>query len=138
MPSRTYLILMATKKHLVFIDQEKWDRDFIKKRFKSQRLTFLTRLGNYDKIKDADILSVFINSKITPKVLEKLPNLKFIATRSTGFDHIDLPACKERGIKVSNVPTYGENTVAEHTFGLILCLSRKIYQASSRTRSSEG
>ena len=134
MPSRTYLILMATKKHLVFIDQEKWDRDFIKKRFKSQRLTFLTRLGNYDKIKDADILSVFINSKITPKVLEKLPNLKFIATRSTGFDHIDLPACKEKGIKVSNVPIYGENTVAEHTFGLILCLSRKIYQASSRTR----
>jgi len=125
---------MPTKKHLVFIDREKWDRDFIKKRFKNHRLTFLTRLGAFDKIKDADVLSVFINSKVTDKVLAKLPRLQFIATRSTGFDHIDLASCKKRGIKVSNVPTYGENTVAEHTFGLILCLSRKIYQASSRTR----
>ena len=122
------------KKHLVFIDREKWDRDYIIKSFQGLRLTFLTKIGQYDKIKDADILSIFIDTNITASVLAKLPKLKFIATRSTGFDHIDIKACKKRGIKVANVPTYGENTVAEHTFGLILCLSRKIYQASNRTK----
>jgi D-lactate dehydrogenase len=46
---------------------------------------------------------------------------------------VDLATCRARGIAVSNVPTYGENTVAEHTFGLILALSRKIHQAYVRT-----
>jgi len=50
-----------------------------------------------------------------------------IATRSTGFDHIDLKAAKEKNIPIAYVPGYGDNTVAEFAFGLILNLSRKIY-----------
>ena len=42
-----------------------------------------------NKAKDADIISVFTNSIINKNVIDALPNLKFIATRSTGFDHID-------------------------------------------------
>jgi D-lactate dehydrogenase len=56
---------------------------------------------------------------------------------STGFDHIDIEECKRRKIKVSNVPFYGENTVAEHAFGLILTLSRKIHQAIERTKRDD-
>jgi len=63
------------------------------------------------------------------------PNLKFIATRSTGFDHIDLDACLKRGIVVSNVPSYGENTVAEHTMALLLMMSRKVHQSVLQVRS---
>jgi D-lactate dehydrogenase len=70
---------------------------------------------------------------VTREVLDQLPRLRAVATRSTGYDHIDLAACRERGVVVSNVPTYGENTVAEHTFGLILALSRRIHQAYVRT-----
>jgi D-lactate dehydrogenase len=81
----------------------------------------------------ASLLSIFIRSHVTADLLARLPALRFIATRSTGYDHIDLAACRARGIVVSNVPTYGENTVAEHTFGLILALSRKIHQAYVRT-----
>ncbi len=51
---------------------------------------------------------------------------------STGFDHIDLAECRKRKIKVANVPYYGENTVAEHTFALILSLSRNIHRAYIR------
>ncbi len=76
---------------------------------------------------------MFIRSHITGHLLAQLPDLRFIATRSTGYDHLDVAACQARGIVVSNVPTYGENTVAEHTFGLILSLSRTIHQAYSRT-----
>jgi D-lactate dehydrogenase len=78
---------------------------------------------------------VFIHSQVTPQVLEALPNLKFIATRSTGFDHIDLDACLKRGIVVSNVPSYGENTVAEHTLALLLMMSRKVHQSVLQVRS---
>jgi D-lactate dehydrogenase len=80
-------------------------------------------------------LSVFIYSHVTREVLDALPELKFIATRSTGFDHIDLEACRKRGIAVSNVPSYGENTVAEHSIALLLMLSRKVHQSVLQMRS---
>ncbi|HOS43551.1 MAG TPA: NAD(P)-dependent oxidoreductase [Armatimonadota bacterium] len=81
----------------------------------------------------AEILSVFVHSRVTPDILDAMPALKFIATRSTGYDHIDLETCNARGILVANVPRYGDNTVAEHTFALILSLSRKIHKAYQRT-----
>ncbi len=81
-----------------------------------------------------EILSCFIRSQIDTAFLEQCPNLKLIATRSTGFDHIDLAWCSSHGIAVTNVPVYGENTVAEHTFGLILALSRHIYDAADRVK----
>jgi D-lactate dehydrogenase len=86
-----------------------------------------------DLARDASVLSVFIHSPVMAELLAQVPHLRFIATRSTGYDHVDLETCRARGIAVSNVPTYGENTVAEHTFGLILALSRKIHQAYVRT-----
>lgn len=82
---------------------------------------------------DAAVLSVFVHCQVTRETLALMPNLRFIAARSTGFDQIDLDACSERGIPVSNVPRYGENTVAEHTFALMLSLSRKIHKAYQRT-----
>lgn len=85
---------------------------------------------------DFDAISVFVDSSVKAKVLEKLPNLKFIATRSTGFDHIDLNECKRKDIAVSFVPSYGENTVAEFAFGLLLTLSRKIYESYDRIRET--
>jgi D-lactate dehydrogenase len=58
-----------------------------------------------------------------------MPGLKFISTRSTGFDHIDCEYAESKGIKVSNVPAYGSYTVAEFTFALLLALSRKTCNA---------
>ncbi len=91
------------------------------------------KLANLSLAKDTEVLSVFIYSRIGKAELEQMPQLKLIATRSTGFDHIDLAACGERNVTVTNVPFYGENTVAEHTFGLILSLSRNIHKAYVRT-----
>lgn len=82
---------------------------------------------------EAEVLSVFVHSRVPETLLAQMPRLRMIATRSTGFDHIDLAYCTAHGIPVSNVPRYGENTVAEHTFGLILALSRKIHKAYQRT-----
>jgi len=90
-----------------------------------------------DQAKDADIVSVFIHSSLNYTNLALLPSLKFVATRSTGYDHIDLVYCHERGISISNVPSYGENTVAEHTFALILALSRNIHKAFVHTLAKD-
>lgn len=84
---------------------------------------------------DAEAVSTFIYSKLTRDVLEKLPALKLIATRSTGYDHIDTAYCTERGIAVVNVPTYGENTVAEHVFALLLAISHRLIEAVNRART---
>lgn len=95
----------------------------------SERLTG----ANVDAYADAEIMSGFIYSDLSAPILEACPNLKMIATRSTGYDHIDLEVCARRGILVTNVPNYGENTVAEHAFGLILALSRNLHKAYQRT-----
>ena len=100
-------------------------------RFHSEPLTRVAQVAQ-----DADeleILSPFVHSRLTADILDSLPNLKLITTRSTGYDHIAVPDAKDRGLLICNVPTYGENTVAEHTFALILALSRNLHKAYVRT-----
>lgn len=84
--------------------------------------------------KNAEVISVFVASQVTRQMIEKMPRLKLIATRSTGYDHIDLEAAAARDITVVNVPTYGENTVAEAAFSLMLALTRKLIPTVSTTR----
>ena len=67
---------------------------------------------NIQDVLDFDVISTHSKSKVTSAVIEKLNNLKLVATRTTGFDHIDLQKCKEKNIVVCNVPAYGEITVA--------------------------
>ncbi len=90
-----------------------------------------------DEHADAEVVSVFIYSDLDPEAISRLGRLEMVATRSTGFDHIDLDACRERGIVVANVPTYGENTVAEHVFALLLAISHRVLEAADRTRRGD-
>lgn len=115
-----------------------WERQYLSKRLTDAELFFdagtvdLSRPGPWC---EAECLSVFIYSRLTRETLAALPKLRMIATRSTGFDHIDLEACRARGIVVANVPSYGENTVAEHTFALILMLSRKVHKSYAQVQA---
>ncbi len=79
-------------------------------------------------------LSCSLYSKLTAKELAAFPDLEHIVTRSTGFDHIDMKVCQKRGIKVSNTPSYGSVTVAEHVFALILGLSRHVHDMRDYVR----
>ncbi len=74
---------------------------------------------------DADILLVN-KVLIQDTVLAQLPNLKYIAITATGYNNIDLIAAKKRGIPVSNIQGYGTNSVAQHTFALLLALTNKV------------
>jgi D-lactate dehydrogenase len=58
--------------------------------------------------------------------------VKMIATRSSGYDHIDLRAASEKGIVVCNIPDYGAHMIAEHAFGLLLAVARNIVRGADR------
>ena len=77
------------------------------------------------RIQDADI--VIVNKvKLSAQTLAQATRLKLIAVAATGTDNIDLAACQQRGIVVSNVRHYAVHTVPEHTFALIFALRRSV------------
>ncbi len=116
---------------IVYFDVEDYEKEFL-----------ITANANYDfalvysplnemnninpEYYNADIISVFTTSRVSAKVLEKFKNLKLIALRSVGFNHIDIEYCKKNDIAVVNSPNYGNITVAEFALGLLLDVSRKI------------
>ncbi|MGB9763471.1 MAG: NAD(P)-dependent oxidoreductase [Minisyncoccia bacterium] len=127
-------------KKIAFLEITEWDKDYLKNFSDfSSKCDFFEEeisLNNVNKFSQYEIISIFINSKINKEILDNLSNLKLIVTRSTGFDHIDIEECKKRNILVCNVPEYGSHTVAEYTFGLILMLLRKLYDAYHQVRET--
>ncbi len=118
---------------ILFFYNEDWEKDYFNQKIeKGLEVEFLKgRIQDYSDLKDetVEILSVFVDSSVKATAFDKFPNLKYIVTRSTGFDHIDIAEAKRRGIIVANVPSYGTVTVAEFVFALLLCVSRKIFPA---------
>ncbi len=126
---------------IIFFYSEEWEKEYFSQRVGASKPA--VGQGDFDikfvkgvvqehpdlKDETATILSVFVGSQVAAEVMDRFPNLKLIATRSTGFDHIDIEEAKKRGIAVSNVPEYGSKTVAEFAFALLLALSRKIFPA---------
>ena len=122
---------------ITFFEIEQWEKEYLTSFFPDYNLKFLKEKIQEVEIQElfsSSIISPFIYSKLSDEMLKKFPNLKLIATRSTGFDHIDINFCKEHRISVAHVPSYGAHTVAEHTFALLLALSRKIVSAVDRSR----
>lgn len=94
-------------------------------------------LDNVARFADAEVISPFVHSNLGGAVLARMPRLRLIATRSTGYDHVDLAYCRAAGITVCNVPDYGDHTVAEHAFALLLALCRRIPEAAERVRRGD-
>ena len=118
--------------------------------FNNERLLRLKKFGNvtWHKVqmlpqekfielaKDAEILmtSHYAVSKITKEMMDKMPSLKMIAQLATGYDYLDLKAATEKQIVVCNVPGYGDSSVAEHALGLMLALSKKIFNGACQMK----
>lgn len=86
--------------------------------------------------RDFEAVIVFVNDTIDEKVIQKLAenNIKMIALRSAGFNHVDVEAAEKHGIKVTRVPAYSPQAVAEHALALILTLNRKTHKAYNRVK----
>ncbi len=96
--------------------------------------------GEKDLVKlcaNAEVISTFITTAFPREVIEQLPKLRLLCTRSVGTDHIDTAACAERGIVVCNVPDYGSHVIAEHVFALLLSTLRHIHLGHERVTQGQ-
>lgn len=93
-----------------------------------------TKEAVVERLKDADIL-VGNKNNITAEIMDACPNLKYIAVQATGYNVIDVAAAKERGIPVSNVPTYGTMAVAQHTMALLLEITNLVGHHNDRVHA---
>ena len=117
---------------IVYFDVEQDEYSYLKSENEGKYDYFLTdqSLNSMDNIpqeyKNAKIISCFTTSRVGKEVLENFTELKLIALRSVGFNHIDINYCNEHDITVVNSPNYGNKSVAEFAFGLMLDVCRKI------------
>ncbi len=124
---------------VAWFDAEKWQKEYMEKKDHSLNIEFIQQPldeNTVDKLGGYDAVTVFVDSKVSAEVIDKM-DADIIATRSTGFDHIDTGHAARTGVMVSNVPSYGPSTVAEHTFGLLLNLTRKISQAEEQVEEGD-
>ena len=89
-----------------------------------------------EQCKDGDIFIVQY-AKISRKVMENCPNLKYIVRYGVGVDTIDVEAATELGVQVGNVPDYGMNEVADHAISLALSFLRKINTMNNFTKNEK-
>ena len=126
---------------IAVFEVEDWERDAVQTLSDRHEIAFshepLDSPEEAQRHADAQVLSPFIYSDLDADMLRRFPALELVVTRSTGFDHIDTEYCRDNGIMVCNVPTYGDNTVAEHVFGLLLAISHRLPEAVDRTRRGD-
>ena len=122
-------------KMLIFDFRDSEKEFFNKNEFTDFNITFIREPLNEmtqltkEQWNETDIVSVFINSSVTENVIKKFKNLRIIATRSTGYNHIDIKCCAGNNIAVFNVEQYGQKAVAEYTLGMIIALVRNMLPA---------
>lgn len=114
---------------IVFYDATQTDTSHLEEELRKaghdcQFVDEVISLENLDP--NAEIISVFVSSTVTKEMIEAMKDLKLVACRSTGFNNVDMQAATEHNVTVVNVPTYGENTVAEYAFALLLALTRQL------------
>ncbi len=117
----------------------RFDRKFLEEALHDYELKLLDVKLNADTVslaKGSEAVAIFVNDDGSAPVLEKLKQegIQYILLRSAGYNHIDLVAAKNLGLKVARVPKYSPAAVAEHTVALILALNRKLVKAHNRVR----
>jgi glyoxylate reductase len=102
--------------------------------------TVVTGGGNLPRsewslLADADALLPTPRERVTEDVLAAAPRLALVASHSVGVDHIDLEACRRRGIRVTNTPDVLTEATADLTWALILAVTRRIHEGEALARS---
>lgn len=115
--------------HIVFLDRSTLQANVRRPAFEHTWQEYATTAAaqTVERLQDATIA---ISNKVPLRAdaLAQLPRLRMIAVAATGYDVIDVPACRERGIAVANIRNYARHTVPEHTFALILALRRSLLE----------
>lgn len=131
---------------MLFFDYRKPEESFFEKYdygcyhisfFQESLNTLMLKKIPEEALENVTVISVFIDSVVDEDVLKHFKNLRVVATRSTGYDHIDIDYCRKHHIAVFNVDNYGSTTVAQYTLGLIIALTRRIVGAFDYMRDDK-
>lgn len=109
---------------IYFVEVESSERRLFESELANHELHFVSGLEEIEA--DAEVVSTFIYSRIDGPFLDRHPAVKLIATRSTTHDHLELESCAKRHVTMCIVPSYGDHVVAEHTFALLLAVTRRL------------
>ncbi len=124
---------------VAWFEAEEWEKNYLTEKDHGLDIDFYEEpltLGNIDLAEGYDTVTVFVDSRVDSEVIDSL-DANLVACRSTGYEHVDVELAGKKGTAVCNVPRYGGATVAEHTFGLMLALSRKIYDAIRKVEQGD-
>lgn len=125
---------MIEEKHIAFFEVKHGEEEFPLRVFPNAEIYHDPIQDTEGDFSDIEIISVMVHSRLDREQLDRFPNLKLIATRSVGYDHIDLRYAHERGIPVVNVPDYGSHVIAEHVFALLLASVRRVLEGETETQ----
>ena len=89
------------------------------------------------EVKQCDALLCLLTEKIDKEILTANPKLKVVSNYAVGYDNIDVKVATAKGIAVCNTPGVLEDAVAEHTFALMLALSKRIVEADRFVRAGK-
>lgn len=115
-----------------FVETETSEHQYFLDALEAHEIEFARHLEEVSA--ESEAVCVFIYSNVDKAFLETHPAMRLVVTRSTSVEHIDTDECARRGITVRSVRSYGEFTVAEHTFALLLALSRRLRDVMSGGR----
>ncbi|MCQ2519372.1 MAG: 2-hydroxyacid dehydrogenase [Lachnospiraceae bacterium] len=124
---------------VAMFDTKPYDKEsFEKIRPDDMEITYFPVKLNKDSVMLADgkdVVCTFVNDKVDKEVIEKLSKLgvQMVALRCAGFDSVDVSAAHNK-IKITRVPAYSPEAVAEHAMALLLTSTRRIHKAYNRTR----
>jgi len=121
---------------ILFLESLGVDRQVVQQLITDAGLPFTATWGDWRHIETpADVVAcVTVRDPISDEMFDRFPNARVISVAFTGFDSIDLGACRQRGVAVYNVPHYSTDSVAELTVALTICLLRDIPRGDQRLR----
>ena len=90
------------------------------------------------RIEEADAIMLYHFISLTARTIHRLKQCRLIVRCGVGFDNVDGPAARERGITLANVPDYGTEDVADSAIGMMLTLARGVHFLNSRLQREEG
>jgi glyoxylate reductase len=88
-------------------------------------------------VADKEGLLCVLTDKVDPELLAKAPKLKHVSTFSVGYDHIDVPACKARGVSVTNTPGVLTESTADFTWALLMSAARRVVEGDAYMRGGK-
>ena len=119
---------------ICFVETQSSEGAFFTAEFKGCEVQFSATAAKVNP--DTEILSVYIHTQIGAEFLDAHSLLRLITLRSTGYDHVNLAECNERGVTVCNVSGSDANTVAEHTFALMLAAARRLQEVGEANKQT--